>query len=37
MLEHVTWFRQAALRWHDGERTVYVDPWGIRPTRRPPT
>lgn len=28
MLEHVTWFRQAALRWQDGERTVYVDPWG---------
>ena len=28
MLDHVTWFRQAALRFADGERTVYVDPWG---------
>ncbi|HWC70212.1 MAG TPA: MBL fold metallo-hydrolase [Actinomycetota bacterium] len=28
MLEHVTWFRQAALRWRDEERTVYIDPWG---------
>ncbi len=28
MLEHVTWFRQAAVRWQDAERTVYVDPWG---------
>jgi L-ascorbate metabolism protein UlaG (beta-lactamase superfamily) len=28
MLDHITWFRQAAVRWHDGERTVYIDPWG---------
>jgi len=28
MLEPFTWFRQAALRWSDGERTVYIDPWG---------
>ncbi|HYJ61916.1 MAG TPA: MBL fold metallo-hydrolase [Actinomycetota bacterium] len=35
MLEHLTWFRQSALRWHDGERTVYVDPWGIPPDAPP--
>lgn len=35
MLEHITWFRQAALRWRDGERTIYVDPWGI-PDGAPP-
>jgi L-ascorbate metabolism protein UlaG (beta-lactamase superfamily) len=28
MLDHVTWFRQAALRWLDDERSIYVDPWG---------
>ena len=28
MLDHVTWFRQAALRWRDDERTIYIDPWG---------
>jgi L-ascorbate metabolism protein UlaG (beta-lactamase superfamily) len=28
MLDRITWFRQAAVRWHDGERTVYIDPWG---------
>lgn len=28
MLERITWFRQAALRWGDDERTVYIDPWG---------
>lgn len=28
MIDHVTWFRQAALRWQDAERTVYFDPWG---------
>jgi L-ascorbate metabolism protein UlaG (beta-lactamase superfamily) len=28
MLEPITWFRQAALRWSDGERTIYIDPWG---------
>lgn len=30
MLGQITWFRQAAIRWTDGERTVYVDPWGTR-------
>jgi L-ascorbate metabolism protein UlaG (beta-lactamase superfamily) len=28
MLQPITWFRQAALRWTDGQRTVYLDPWG---------
>jgi L-ascorbate metabolism protein UlaG (beta-lactamase superfamily) len=28
VLEGVTWFRQSALRWSVGERTVYIDPWG---------
>ncbi len=28
MLERITWFRQAALRWRDDERTIYIDPWG---------
>ena len=28
MLDRITWFRQAALRWQDPERTVYLDPWG---------
>lgn len=28
MLEHLTWFRQAAFRWADGERTIFIDPWG---------
>lgn len=35
MLERVTWFRQAAIRWIDDERTIYVDPWGV-PTGAPP-
>jgi L-ascorbate metabolism protein UlaG (beta-lactamase superfamily) len=30
MLEPITWFRQAAVRWTDGQRTVYIDPWGTR-------
>ena len=29
MLEGFTWFRQAAYRWTDGERNVYIDPWGV--------
>ncbi|MDP9330950.1 MAG: MBL fold metallo-hydrolase [Actinomycetota bacterium] len=29
MLDAITWFRQSALRWSDGERTIYIDPWGI--------
>jgi L-ascorbate metabolism protein UlaG (beta-lactamase superfamily) len=28
MLERFTWYRQAAFRWSDGERTIYIDPWG---------
>lgn len=28
MLERFTWFRQSAFRWSDGERTIYIDPWG---------
>ena len=35
MLEPITWFRQAALRWRDAERTIYVDPWGT-PADAPP-
>jgi L-ascorbate metabolism protein UlaG (beta-lactamase superfamily) len=35
MLEPITWFRQAAIRWTDGARTVYVDPWGTRPDDAP--
>lgn len=28
MIDPMTWFRQAAFRWSDAERVVYVDPWG---------
>ncbi len=35
MLEPITWFRQAALRWRDAERTIYIDPWGT-PADAPP-
>jgi L-ascorbate metabolism protein UlaG (beta-lactamase superfamily) len=28
VLDRVTWFRQASVRWRDEERTVYFDPWG---------
>jgi L-ascorbate metabolism protein UlaG (beta-lactamase superfamily) len=28
VLEGITWYRQSALRFTDGERTVYIDPWG---------
>jgi len=28
VLEHITWFRQAAVRWRDEALTVYIDPWG---------
>jgi len=28
LLEHLTWFRQSAIRWSDGAYTVYIDPWG---------
>ena len=37
MLEGFTWYRQSALRFADGERTVYIDPWGTERTRRPRT
>jgi L-ascorbate metabolism protein UlaG (beta-lactamase superfamily) len=29
VLERFTWFRQSAYRWSDGERVVYIDPWGV--------
>jgi L-ascorbate metabolism protein UlaG (beta-lactamase superfamily) len=28
MLDRFTWFRQSAFRWTDGNRVVYIDPWG---------
>jgi L-ascorbate metabolism protein UlaG (beta-lactamase superfamily) len=28
MLDRITWFRQSALLWQDGEQRIYVDPWG---------
>lgn len=28
MLDRFTWFRQSAFRWTDGDRVVYIDPWG---------
>jgi L-ascorbate metabolism protein UlaG (beta-lactamase superfamily) len=28
VLEGVTWFRQSAIRFTDGDRRVYIDPWG---------
>jgi L-ascorbate metabolism protein UlaG (beta-lactamase superfamily) len=35
VLERFTWYRQAAFRWRDGERTIYIDPWGT-PEDAPP-
>jgi L-ascorbate metabolism protein UlaG (beta-lactamase superfamily) len=35
MLERFTWFRQAAFRWSDGMRTIYLDPWGTPPDAAP--
>ena len=35
MLARFTWFRQAAFRWADEERTIYLDPWGT-PRDAPP-
>jgi L-ascorbate metabolism protein UlaG (beta-lactamase superfamily) len=35
MLERLTWFQQAAFRWRDDERTIYIDPWGT-PEDAPP-
>ncbi len=28
MLESVTWFRQSAFRFTDGDLSAYIDPWG---------
>jgi len=28
MLDRFTWFKQSAFRWTDGDRVVYIDPWG---------
>ena len=35
MLEGITWYRQSALRFADGERTIYIDPWGTDATAPP--
>jgi L-ascorbate metabolism protein UlaG (beta-lactamase superfamily) len=35
MLDRVTWFRQAALRWLDEERCIYIDPWGTPDDAQP--
>jgi L-ascorbate metabolism protein UlaG (beta-lactamase superfamily) len=35
MLDRITWFRQAALRWTDDERVIYIDPWGTSPDDPP--
>ena len=35
MLDRITWFRQSALRWTDGERIIYIDPWGTSPDDPP--
>jgi L-ascorbate metabolism protein UlaG (beta-lactamase superfamily) len=35
VLEGITWYRQSALRFTDGERTVYIDPWGTDETAPP--
>jgi L-ascorbate metabolism protein UlaG (beta-lactamase superfamily) len=29
VLEAITWFRQSAMRWAGGGRTIYIDPWGV--------
>jgi len=28
LLERITWYRQAALRWQGNGRTIFIDPWG---------
>ena len=28
MLDGVTWYRQSAFHWTDGQLSVYIDPWG---------
>ena len=35
MLERFTWFRQSAMRYADDELTLYIDPWGTRPSDAP--
>jgi len=35
MLDRLTWFRQAAFRWTDGEMVVYIDPWGTETDAAP--
>lgn len=35
MLDHLTWFKQAAFRWAGDDMTVYIDPWGV-PDDAPP-
>lgn len=35
MLEGFTWFKQSAFRWTDGERVVYIDPWGTEEDATP--
>ena len=35
MLDRITWFRQSALLWEDGERRIYVDPWGTPEDAQP--
>jgi L-ascorbate metabolism protein UlaG (beta-lactamase superfamily) len=35
MLEGFTWFKQAAFSWSDGEKMVYIDPWGTDPDSPP--
>jgi L-ascorbate metabolism protein UlaG (beta-lactamase superfamily) len=35
MLERITWFRQSALLWQDGDRRIYVDPWGTPEDAQP--
>lgn len=35
VLYRFTWFRQSAFRWSDGERSIYIDPWGTTPDDPP--
>jgi L-ascorbate metabolism protein UlaG (beta-lactamase superfamily) len=35
MLDRLTWFKQASLRWQDDQITVYIDPWGTSPDDPP--
>jgi L-ascorbate metabolism protein UlaG (beta-lactamase superfamily) len=35
VLDRVTWFKQSAMRWAGDGRTVYIDPWGVRPDDLP--